>query len=247
MHLSVGGACSAEGVRVTSPHTAVALSCRTILESWIALSCLVLVPVLGAGCKAKTPAITEPFLDNFERGELGATWLDTSGKGRVVDGKLNVTGALNHPLWLRKRLPRDVVVEVDVMSKSPDGDIKLELFADGESFDPDQGTYYPTGYVFVFGGWQNRYSIIGRLGEHDDGEKVRVAPAQGAPPPVEAGRTYHFTITRKGGDIDWKIDGQPFLSWKDPQPLTGEKHEFLGITNWQTDVYYDNLKISPAP
>ena len=42
-----------------------------------------------------------------------------------------------------------------MMSKSPDGDIKLELYGDGESFDPDQGTYFPTGYVFVFGGWSN--------------------------------------------------------------------------------------------
>jgi hypothetical protein len=96
--------------------------------------------------------------------------------------------------------------------------------------------------VFIFGGWKNQRSIIGRLGEHEDGEKVhRTEPA------VIPGKTYRFTITRRGGDLDWKIDGAPFLSWKDPEPLVGEKHEFLGITNWQADVYFDNLAIRPLP
>ena len=83
-------------------------------------------------------------------------WTPQGGSSRVRDGKLNVAGAVNHPLWLRKRLPRDVVVELDVMSRSEGGDIKVEIFGDGESFDPDGETYYPTGYVFVFGGWFNR-------------------------------------------------------------------------------------------
>ena len=58
------------------------------------------------------------------------------------------------------------------MSKSPTGDIKLELFGDGESFDPDKGTYVSTGYVFIFGGWQNSLSVICRNNEHDDGRKA---------------------------------------------------------------------------
>jgi hypothetical protein len=209
---------------------------------WVVLSSVLCAPLLAGGCKAKTAAITEPFADDFERGDVGATWLDTSGKGRVVGGKLNIADGRNHPLWLRKRLPRDVVVELDVMSRSPDGDLKVELFGDGESFDPDEATYHPTGYVFIFGGWENQRSIIGRLGEHEDGEKVHRRE-----PPVVPGKTYRFTITRKGGDIDWKIDGAPFLAWKDPEPLVGEKHEFLGITNWKADVYFDNLTIRPAP
>jgi hypothetical protein len=235
---------------------------------------LALTAATAAGCKAKTPVISQPFVDSFDRAELGVGWLDTShGQFQVREGKLNVQGGLNRPLWLRKRLPRDLVVELDVMSKSDAGDIKVELFGDGESFDPDQGTYYPTGYVFVFGGWNNELSIIGKLGEHDDGVKasrphkrppapdpvVLAGPGSSEPAAAQAqkpagldvgvvpGRTYHWVISRKGGQIDWKIDGETFLSWSDPAPLYGDDKSFLGFNNWQADVYFDNLSIRPAP
>jgi hypothetical protein len=237
---------------------------------------LALAAATVVGCKTRTPVINEPFAEPFDRAEIGAGWLDTSGgQFRIRDGKLNVQGGLNRPLWLRKRLPRDLVVELDVMSKSDVGDIKIELFGDGESFDPDQGTYFPTGYVFVFGGWSNELSIIGKLGEHEDAVKVsrphkplpRAAAtgplagagagdiAAAAPPAKPAslddavvpGRTYRWVITRKGGQIDWKIDGQPFLSWSDPAPLYGDDKGYLGFNNWQSDVYFDNLTIRPAP
>jgi hypothetical protein len=207
----------------------------------LSVTILILGSLLGAGCKAKIPEVVEPFTDDFERSELGPAWHNTGADYRVVGGKLGVAGAHNHPLWLRRRLPRNVVVDLDVMSKSADGDIKVELFGDGESFDPDQGRYDPTGYVFVFGGWHNQLSIIGKKGEHDDGVKARRAQ-----PRVVPNQSYHFTITRKDGAIDWKIDGQPFLSWHDPEPLTGERQEYFGVGNWEADVTFDNLRIAPA-
>jgi hypothetical protein len=198
--------------------------------------------VLLAGCRAQVPAITEPLTDDFERAELGPQWHDTGAGYRIRDGRLNVSQAYNHPLWLRRRLPDDFVLEVDAMSKSPAGDLKVEIAGDGESFDPDRGSYVSTGYMFIFGGWHNSLSVICRNNEHDDGRKVGRAS-----PPVEVGRTYHWTITRKGGALDWKIDGQPFLAWTDPDPLRGRGHEFFGINNWEADVHFDNLRIAPLP
>lgn len=195
----------------------------------------------AAGCRAKVPAITEPFEDGFDRAEVGPNWHDTGGSFRVVDGKLNVANGRNHPLWLRRKLPADLIVELDAMSKSPEGDLKVELFGDGEAFDPDGNRYTPTGYIFVFGGWMNSQSIIGRLGEHDAEVK-----ATRSAPPVVPGKTYHWTITKRGGQIDWTIDGQPFLSWTDPQPLSGARHQYFAIGNWETNVYFDTLKIRPA-
>ena len=94
-------------------------------------------------------------------------------------------------------------------------------------------------------------SIIGKLGEHDDAVKAsRQHTRQAAAPldgPVERARAYHWVITRKGGLIDWKIDGQPFLSWTDPEPLYGEEKSYLGFNDWNSDVNFDNLKIRPAP
>jgi hypothetical protein len=197
----------------------------------------------GLGCKVQVPTITEPFADDFERAEVGAAWNNTGGEYRVVGGKLNIAGARNHPLWLRRKLPPDVVVEVDVMSKTPDGDLKVELFGDGESSDTTNGGQYPaTGYMFVFGGWHNSMSIIGRLGEHD-----MAVRAKRAEPQVELNRVYHWTITKRGGAIDWKIDGQPFLSYNDSTPLGGSGHEYFAVNNWESDAHYDNLRIRPAP
>ena len=214
----------------------------------VAASLFVIATLAFLGCKVRVPAIASPFADDFERVEPGPDWLDTSGGTyRIMAGRLNVTRAYNHPLWLRRKLPRDVVIEFDAMSKSRAGDIKVELYGDGESFDPDKGRYDPTSYLIVLGGWNNSNSIIGRLGEHDEAVKAAKARDPGQPPPVELGRTYHFTITRQGGLIDWKLDGVPFLAWTDPSPLSGPGHEFFAVNDWEADVHLDNLRIRPAP
>jgi hypothetical protein len=196
------------------------------------------------GCRPRVPAIDKPYADDFQRAELGAEWLDTGRLAKIDLGKLALARAYNHPIWLRRKLPRNVLIEFDAVSRSPAGDLKVELYGDGESFDADKGRYDPTGYMIVMGGWNNSRSIIGKLGEHDD--EVKAARSrQGYEPLVVPGRTYHFTISRRGGLIDWKVDGAPYLSWNDPQPLTGPGHEFFAINDWEADVAFDNLTIRP--
>jgi hypothetical protein len=203
---------------------------------------VLLVLAGAAACRAKAPVITAPFADDFERAELGVGWNATSPQYRLESGKLRVTNGYNHPAWLRQKLPRDVVLDLDVMSNSPAGDIKIELFGDGESFDPDKGSYTSTGYVLIFGGWNNSLSVICRLEEHGEGRKAERGDVR-----VQPGRTYHWTITRRGGTIDWRLDGQPFLAWTDPAPLAGAGHEYLGLNDWESDVSVDNLRVKPAP
>jgi len=206
------------------------------------LAGVLLTVALGA-CRAKEAPINEPWQDDFNRQELGPFWSDTGGGYKIVEGRLNARGAYNHPVWLKKRLPRDAVVELDVFSRSAAGDIKLQLYGDGEAFDPDKGRNDDvTGYVFIFGGWGNSQSVICRLGEHDAEQKASRKDVK-----VQPGKTYHFTISRKGGLVDWKIDGQPFLSWTDPEPLAGSGHEYLAFDDWEADVHFDNLAIRPAP
>jgi len=196
-------------------------------------------------CKPRIQTIDAPFSDNFDRAELGPDWLDTSHDAKIKDGKLNLVGAHNHPVWLRRKLPRNVQIDFDAVSRSPAGDLKVELYGDGESFDPDKGRYDPTSYMIVMGGWHNSKSIISRLGEHD--EAVKAARDRNGPEPlVTLGKLYHFTVTRRGGTIDWTIDGAPYLSWNDPEPLTGSGHEFFAINDWEADVSFDNLTIRPV-
>ena len=96
--------------------------------------------------------------------------------------------------------------------------------------------------MLIFGGWHNTLSVICRQHEHDDGRKAERSDVR-----VEPGKKYHFTIARRGGTIDWAIDGRPFLAWTDPSPLAGPGHEYLAVNDWEADVTFDNLNIRPAP
>jgi hypothetical protein len=198
--------------------------------------------VLGAlACAPKDPAITAPFSDDFERQGLGQDWHNTGGPYVIEGGALKVKGAYNHPLWLRRKLPADAVIEFDATSRSASGDIKVEVYGDGETFAHDRGAYTASGYVFIFGGWRNTKSMIARQDEHAPGQPSRTQPK------VEVGKTYHHKLVFKGTKIDWLVDGQPFLSRDEPQPLRGKGHEYFGFANWDADLTFDNLTIAPAP
>ena len=196
--------------------------------------------VLLAACKVKDPPpVTEKWTDTFDRDDLGGDYFKTGPGYRIVDGKVSAHGAHNHPLWLRKKLPRDVAIEFDCWSTEPRGDLKVEVFGDGRSFDPDGGAYMASGYEVIFGGWYNSKSIIARLDEH--GKDV-VARAE---PKVVPNQHYHWKIERRARTITWSIDGQLFLEYRDEHPLDGMGHEYFGLNNWETDTWFDNLVIAP--
>lgn len=187
-------------------------------------------------------AIAGPWQDDFSRTELGSDYLATQPSAyRISGGKLNARGAHNHPLWLRKKLPRNVVIEFDTWSNSAAGDIKVEAFGDGRSHATTRGAYTATGYVFIFGGWNNRKSILARRDEH--GKRMAVDKTRRKVVP----RThYHWKIVRKGKRIDWFIDGTLFLRYDDDAPLEGDDHAYFGFNNWESDLWFDNLRIRPA-
>ena len=199
-----------------------------------------LVAIALAACKVKDPPpVTDTWKDSFERGDIGGDYYST-GKGyEITGGMLSAHGAHNHPLWLRKKLPRDVRIEFDCWSNEPRGDLKVEVFGDGKSYDPDGGRYTATGYEVIFGGWFNAKSIIARMDEHGkdvvEQNTTKVVPHQ----------HYHWTIERVGKKLTWQIDGQPFLVYDDPNPLEGSGHEYFGFNNWETDTWFDNLVITP--
>src|SRR5262245_23648515 len=112
-----------------------------------------------AACKVKDPPpLTDEWKDDFDRGSIGGDYYE-SGEGYELDhGALSAKGAHNHPLWLRKKLPRDVRIEFECWSTETRGDIKVEVFGDGKSYDPDGGAYTATGYEVIFGG--DRKSVV---------------------------------------------------------------------------------------
>jgi hypothetical protein len=215
--------------------------------------------VLLVGCKVKDPPpITTAFTDQFDRAELGDLYHPSGDGYALAHNTLSARGAHNHPLWLRRKLPRDVRIELDCWSTETRGDIKVEVFGDGHSFDPDGGRYTATGYELIFGGWYNAKSEIARLDEHDDkATRVRFQPK------VVPNQRYHWKIERKGTKLSWWVtavgddppvrkdaDGkpipeEPFLMYDDPEPLDGDDHAYFGFNNWETDTWFDDLVVTP--
>ena len=195
-----------------------------------------------AACKVKDPPpVTEEWQDSFDRDEIGGDYYKTGPGYDVQNQALSARGAHNHPLWLRKKLPHDVRIDLDCWSNEERGDIKVEVFGDGHSYDPDGGRYTATGYEVIFGGWFNAKSIIARLDEHGkdmvENTAVKVQPT----------RHYHWRIERIGKKLTWYVDDlqKPFLVLDDPAPLENQGHEYFGFNNWETDTWFDNLVITP--
>jgi len=174
---------------------------------------------------------TVPFHDDFARAELGDNYFATGGHWRIVDGWVYSPGVKNNPLWLRAKLPHDVAVEFDVKSDSLVGDVKCEIFGNGRD--------HASGYILVFGGWNNTISALARLDEHGTDRKERRDWK------VERGRVYHWRVTRQGHEVAWFIDGHPFLTYDDPNPLEGSDHDRFGFGTWATDAYFRNLTVTP--
>ena len=183
-------------------------------------------------------------------------FFSTGGHWRVVNGQLLSPGVKNNPLWLQARLPRDVAIEFDARSESPEGDLKVEVFGDG--------TDHASGYILIHGGWNNSMSIIARLDEHGASLQSLKQRAEGKglvetgvfrkdthmrvearPYPVEIGRTYRWRIERRGSLLRWLIDGKPFMEFDDPLPLEGKGHDRFGFSSWDAQLFFDNLSIEP--
>jgi hypothetical protein len=184
------------------------------------------------------PSLGDGYSDDFGRSDLGPTWRSTGGPYSLTDGKLHVKGARNKPLWLRRTLPRDVRIEFDVRSESPEGDIKVEVYGDGVS-KAEKASYTATSYVVIFGGWNNSKNVLARLDEHGQ-DRV-----EGATRKVEKGRTYHMKIERKGDTIRAEVDGQLLVQMVDEDPLWGPGHDHFAFNNWSSELWFDNLKITP--
>lgn len=204
-------------------------------------SALVACPLLLAtACtpKGDPKLAASGFEDQFARTSLGDTWNDTGGNYRIVDGVLRVRGAHNRPLWLRRRLPHNVRIEFDARSESKAGDIKVEVFGDGVS-KATTSSYTATSYVVIMGGWNNSRNVLARMDEHA-ADRV-----EGPPLKVVPGQTYHFKIERHAATLRVWVDDTKLFELEDPEPLTGPGHDHFAFNNWESEVYFDNLSITP--
>jgi len=193
---------------------------------------VILILCLGLFVYCSPPAIVSvPFFDDFERDRLGDNWYTIDNSDwEIRNGALHSRTSKNVPLWLKLKLPKDVVIEFDAWAEKTDFcDLKCEIFGDGR--------IHASGYIIILGGWKNQISTIARLDEHES-TRVEKRPTE-CDPKIK----HHFKIIRYNGKIEWYLDDRLYMERMDKEPLFGSKHNRFAFSNWMTDAYYDNLSI----
>lgn len=186
--------------------------------------------VLFLAC-APPVTVEVPFSDDFERDTLGENWYSVEKSDwEIVNGSLHSRNSRNVPLWLKLRLPQNVVIEFDAYTEKTDFcDLKCEIFADGRT--------HASGYIIILGGWKNQISTIARLDEHEKG-RVEKRPTE-----CDPRARHHFKIIRYNGKIEWYLNDKLYMERLDSEPLYGRRHDRFAFSNWMSDAYYDNLSI----
>ncbi len=196
------------------------------------------------------PLLTETFKDDFDRTELGNDWATSSyGAYAIRGGRVCTQKPRNHPLWLKKRLPANVRVELEATAYSPDGDVKVELFGDGCSFDTEGKGYMATSYVAVLGAHKNTEHWLARMDEHGIGAKK--TPLLAGTGSIQNGKlvqnqTYKLELSRTDGrTFSFKVDGVLVHEMADDKPLAGAGHDHFSLNGWEATVCFDKVTITP--
>jgi hypothetical protein len=197
------------------------------------------------------PVAAQPaaFEDTFERAELGPEWNALSPKWTLKNGRLCARGVRNRGIWLKRPIPTNARIEFDAWAESAEGDLKAELWGDGQT--GATGTSYTnaTSYLAILGGWKNSKHVLARIDEHGaDRMELDVEPGSDdeRARPVEVGQAYHFKIERADGrTVEWSVNGAVFFRFVDAEPLAGAGHDHVGFNEWDAPVCFDNVRVTP--
>ncbi len=184
--------------------------------------------------------------------DLGPNWHQAqTAAWRIENGRLCGAHAQNHGVWLTRVLPVNARIEFDAIADSPEGDLKAEIWGDGQSHATAMSYTNATSYLAILGGWKNKFHVLARINEHgNDRKQISVDPQSDDPKekPVVVGQSYHFKVERADGKtVRWAVNGLDYLSYEDPAPLAGIGHDHFGFNDWDVKVCFDNVKVTPLP
>lgn len=194
-------------------------------------------------------------------------WVEGGEKVWVQDGRLHVKA--NAPkgqpgnvctVWCRKEFGGNVRVEFDcqvVESLGEANNVNFFLCYSDPSGKPLHETresradaaykkYHDlNGYVFAF-----LNDAKGEVGRYPDGSakaRFRMRRCPGFKLIIETfdyhchrGVTYHVTITQKGGDLTFAVDGKVYMKARDENP---HPKGLIGLRTFQTYLWWDNIKV----
>lgn len=181
---------------------------------------------------------------------LGPDWTQSKTTAwKVENGWLCGQGARNHGVWLNRVLPVNARIEFDARSESPDGDLKTEVWGDGQSSATTVSYTNATSYLAILGGWKNTIHVLARINEHGADRKelhVDKESDDAIKRPVAPGQIYHFKIERADGKtVRWSVNGAEMHVFADPSPLAGAGHDHFGFNDWDAKVCFDNVRVTP--
>lgn len=192
-------------------------------------------------------AVAEPIADPSG---LGPDWRPARTTAwRVEGGWLCGQGARNHGVWLNRVLPVNARIEFDARSESTEGDLKAEVWGDGQSGATGVSYTNATSYLAILGGWKNTIHVLARVNEHGkDRHELHVDKESddARKRPVAKGQSYHFLIERTDGKtVRWSVNGAEMHAYSDPEPLAGRGHDHFGFNDWDAKVCFDNVRVTP--
>ena len=196
-------------------------------------------------------------------------WVEGGEKVWIEDGHIRVKanpaekGQPGHvaTVWHRQVFPGDIQVDFDshvidstidanninffMLYTDPEGKPLLETRASRES--SAYNLYHVlNGYIFTY-----LNDFHGEADPYDDGSakgRMRMRRCPGFELMTETyayhcrkGVTYHVTITKRGGDITFAVDGKVYLQEHDDNPWA---EGLIGLRTFQTDLWWDNIKVT---
>jgi hypothetical protein len=211
------------------------------------------------------------YSENFnsdKNGTLPPGWWTEGGQAVYVEnGHLRVNAdpaLLKGPgyvatVWLKKEFSGDIQIQFDahVISSTIDtNNINFFLYFT----DPDKGkTLYGTRNLRLDGLYGRYFGLNGYIftflrppGAKTDTARFRLHRCPGFELIAEkfashsrVGETYHITITKRGKELTFAVDGKVYLR------ATDDKYNwskgYIGFRTFQTDLWFDNLQIRQLP
>lgn len=239
-------------------------SCACLLLAAALVSCSPAADKKGAKMAEDEKLV---LFEDFSTG-MADWWVEGGERVWVAEGKLHVKAdppdkgpGYVATVWCKTPVPANVKVEFDacvVHSAIEVNNINFFLCYS----DPSGQSLFQTRESRKSGGYKLYHSLNGHIftflndpkkqgGSHADGSakaRMRMRRCPGFHLMTECydyhcktGVTYHVTITKRGGNLTFGVDGRVYLCGQDPNPLPAG---LIGLRTYRTELWWDNIKVT---
>ena len=170
--------------------------------------------------------------EDFAEKDLLSRWCIT-GEWKATHGELQVWSHAGLWVMLRTPIAGDVRMDFDCRLES-EALSDVSCFLGSTDFSNQPGEPVPDGYFFQYGAWANQRNLLSRSREPLWSQRHS---------PLIHGRQYHMSAQKIGNRLILRADQATIFDVRDPSPIYGAEHAFLGLYSHGTRAVYSNIKI----